>query len=103
MDTHFLKLLVCPLCNSPLRHDQSEQELICQYDQLAYPIRNGIPIMLKEEARALSQNQETSTAAAHLQGSLTGESAADPAQKQNNSKTTAESGQSGSATPGAKD
>ena len=55
MDSHFLKLLVCPLCNSPLRHDQSHQELICQHDQLAFPIRNGIPVMLQEEARPLGQ------------------------------------------------
>ncbi len=60
MDSHFLKLLVCPLCNSPLRHDQSQQELICQYDKLAYPIRNGIPVMLKEEARSLNQPQGAS-------------------------------------------
>jgi len=98
MDTHFLKLLVCPLCNSPLRHDQSEQELICQYDQLAYPIRNGIPIMLKEEARALSQNHGASAATANPQDSRLGESAADPAPKQTDSKATGS--QSGSATPG---
>ncbi|MHC8943296.1 Trm112 family protein [Advenella incenata] len=96
MDTHFLKLLVCPLCNSPLRHDQSEQELICQYDQLAYPIRNGIPIMLKEEARALSQNHGASAATARPQDP--NESAAEPTQKQTDSKTTGSP--SGSATPG---
>ena len=101
MDTHFLKLLVCPLCNSPLRHDQSEQELICQYDQLAYPIRNGIPIMLKEEARALSQNHGASAATARPQDSPPSESAAEPAPKQTGSKTTAP--QSESATPGGKD
>ncbi|AFK63036.1 hypothetical protein TKWG_15035 [Advenella kashmirensis WT001] len=102
MDTHFLKLLVCPLCNSPLRHDQSEQELICQYDQLAYPIRNGIPIMLKEEARALSQNHDSSATGARPQDSRPSESAADPTPKPTDSKTTG-SGQSGSATPGATD
>jgi len=82
MDTHFLKLLVCPLCNSPLRHDQNEQELVCQYDKLAYPIRNGIPIMLQEEARALSQNHGAAAAP-----------------KTGNSKVT-ESASSASDTPG---
>ena len=81
MDTHFLKLLVCPLCNSPLRHDQNEQELVCQYDKLAYPIRNGIPIMLQEEARSLSQNHGAAAAA-----------------RQVNSKA-AENNAAGSATP----
>lgn len=83
MDTHFLKLLVCPLCNSPLRHDQNEQELVCQYDKLAYPIRNGIPIMLQEEARSLSQNPGAPTAARPV------------------SSKTAESDAAGSATPGS--
>lgn len=59
MDSHFIKLLVCPLCNSPLRHDQSRQELICQYDKLAFPIKNGIPVMLSQEARSLSADADT--------------------------------------------
>lgn len=59
MDSHFIKLLVCPLCNSPLRHDQSRQELVCQYDKLAFPIKNGIPVMLSQEARSLSADADT--------------------------------------------
>lgn len=59
MDSHFIKLLVCPLCNSPLRHDQSRQELICQYDKLAFPIKNGIPVMLSQEVRSLSAEADT--------------------------------------------
>lgn len=59
MDSHFIKLLVCPLCNSPLRHDQSRQELVCQYDKLAFPIKNGIPVMLSQEARSLNADADT--------------------------------------------
>jgi len=101
MDTHFLKLLVCPLCNSPLRHDQSEQELICQYDQLAYPIRNGIPIMLKEEARALSQPHGASATMTPAQEKRPAGSAAAPTPGPADGKTTGNP--SGSATSGAKD
>jgi uncharacterized protein YbaR (Trm112 family) len=46
-----LELLVCPLTKSPLRYDRARQELISEQAGLAYPIRDGIPIMLVEEAR----------------------------------------------------
>ncbi len=54
MDTRLLDVLVCPLCKGPLKYDKEAQELICQGDRLAYPIRDGIPIMWAEEARDMN-------------------------------------------------
>ncbi len=53
MDANLLDILVCPLCKGPLEHDKQAQELICRADKLAYPIRDGIPIMWIDEAREL--------------------------------------------------
>ena len=55
MDKRTLDLLVCPVCKGPLRTAGSGAtlELICRPDRLAYPVRDGIPMMLPEEARAL--------------------------------------------------
>ena len=53
MDARLLEILVCPLCKGPLDYLKDEQELVCKGDRLAYPIRDGIPVMLDEEARAL--------------------------------------------------
>ena len=54
MESRLLEILVCPLCKGPLRHDRVQQELICQAERLAFPIRDGVPIMLPDEARPLS-------------------------------------------------
>ncbi|WP_150048406.1 MULTISPECIES: Trm112 family protein [Methylomonas] len=54
MDKKLLDILACPLCKSPLLYRQQEQELICKADNLAFPIRDGIPVMLEDEARPLS-------------------------------------------------
>ncbi|WP_216796766.1 Trm112 family protein [Candidatus Vallotia tarda] len=51
MDTRLIEILVCPLCKGSLQHKRSAQELICNSDKLAYPIRDGIPVMLIDEAR----------------------------------------------------
>ncbi|RZT43009.1 Trm112 family protein [Cupriavidus agavae] len=51
MDNRLLEILVCPLCKGKLEHDRAAQELICHVDKLAYPIRDGIPVMLADEAR----------------------------------------------------
>jgi uncharacterized protein YbaR (Trm112 family) len=53
IDPKLLEILVCPLTKGPLEYDASKQELISRSAKLAYPIRDGIPIMLPEEARAL--------------------------------------------------
>jgi uncharacterized protein YbaR (Trm112 family) len=53
IDPKLLEILVCPLTKGPLEYDVDKQELISRSAKLAYPIRDGIPIMLPEEARAL--------------------------------------------------
>ena len=54
MDSKLLEILVCPVCKGPLVFDKSAQELICKADRLAYPIRDGIPVMLEGEARRIN-------------------------------------------------
>lgn len=53
IDRHMLEALVCPQTHSTLRYDAARQELISEVGNLAYPIRNGIPVMLVDEARKL--------------------------------------------------
>ncbi len=58
MDSKLLDILVCPICKGKLVWDSTAQELICHADQLAYPVRDGIPIMWVEEARSLKLGEE---------------------------------------------
>ncbi len=53
MDNRLLEILVCPICKGALVYDRSAQELVCRADHLAFPIRDGIPVMLEDEARKL--------------------------------------------------
>ena len=53
LDPWLLERLVCPLTRTPLRYDQAAAELVSEAAGLAYPIRDGVPVMLIEEARAL--------------------------------------------------
>jgi uncharacterized protein YbaR (Trm112 family) len=53
MDIRMLELLVCPVCKGPLTRDHETDELICAADRLAFPIRDGVPVMLESEARHL--------------------------------------------------
>lgn len=53
IDPKLLEMLVCPLSKVPLRYDREAQELISDQAQLAYPVRDGIPIMLVDEARKI--------------------------------------------------
>lgn len=55
MNSRLLDILVCPVCKGTLKHDKKAQELVCSVDKLAYPIRDGIPIMWVEEARDLEE------------------------------------------------
>lgn len=59
MDKKTLSILVCPKCQSKLEYNKSTQELICENDQLAFQINDGIPVMLVEEARSLTDNTDT--------------------------------------------
>ena len=56
IDPRLLEILVCPLTKGPLRYDREAQELISEEAGLAYPIRDGIPIMLVDEARRLDED-----------------------------------------------
>jgi uncharacterized protein len=55
MTPELLDILVCPVTRTPLRYDEAAQELISDAAGLAYPIRNGIPVMLVEQARRLNR------------------------------------------------
>ncbi len=57
VDPKLLEILVCPVTRQPLTYDAEAQELISEAAGLAYPIRDGIPIMLQDEARALSVDE----------------------------------------------
>ena len=58
IDPRLLEILVCPLTKAPLRYDRAAQELISDEAGLAYPIRDGIPIMLVDEARRLGDDEK---------------------------------------------
>ncbi|OZI48509.1 Trm112 family protein [Bordetella genomosp. 4] len=53
MESRLLDTLVCPLCKGRLDYDRPQAELTCRADRLAYPVRDGIPVMLESEARSL--------------------------------------------------
>lgn len=58
MDPKLLEILVCPLCKGPLIYRKAEDEFVCKADRLAYPVRDGIPVMLEEEAREIKAEEE---------------------------------------------
>jgi len=56
LDPELLAILVCPLTRQPLRYDEARQELVSEAAGLAYPIRDGVPVMLVDEARVLDRS-----------------------------------------------
>ncbi len=58
MDPKLLEILVCPLCKGPLVYRREARELICKADRLGFPIKDGIPVMLEEDARKLPPEEE---------------------------------------------
>ncbi len=58
IDKKLLDILVCPVSKAPLVYDKSNNELICKASALAYPIRDGIPVMLESEARQISLEEK---------------------------------------------
>lgn len=54
MDPRLLEILVCPVCKGPLQTSRTTQELICEADRLAFPVKDGMPVMLVSEARELA-------------------------------------------------
>jgi uncharacterized protein YbaR (Trm112 family) len=57
VDRRLLEILVCPMTKTPLVYDEARQELISQAARVAYPIRDGVPIMLQDEARPLDEEE----------------------------------------------
>lgn len=57
MEQKLLDILVCPVSKAPLVYDKVRQELICKESRLAYPVRDGIPVMLESEARKLADDE----------------------------------------------
>lgn len=57
MDKKLLDILACPLCKSSLVYKQDAQELLCKADGLAFPVKDGIPVMLEDDARTLSDDE----------------------------------------------
>jgi len=62
LDRKLLEILVCPLTKGPLTYDRARQELLSPQAGLAYPIRDGIPIMLVDEARSLDDDEKAALA-----------------------------------------
>jgi uncharacterized protein len=57
MDTKLLELLVCPVTKGPLEFDRAKQELVSRSARLAYPVKDGMPVMLENEARTLTDEE----------------------------------------------
>jgi uncharacterized protein YbaR (Trm112 family) len=58
MDPRLLEILVCPICKGPLTYRKTEQELVCKADRLGFRVDDGIPVMLEDEARKLTAEEE---------------------------------------------
>lgn len=58
LDEKLLSILVCPVTKAPLDYDRKREELVCKASGLAYPVRDGIPVMLEEEARRLTDEEK---------------------------------------------
>lgn len=57
MDHRLLEIVACPVCKGKLNFDKENNELVCKFDRLAYPIDDGIPVLLDSEARKLSSDE----------------------------------------------
>jgi uncharacterized protein YbaR (Trm112 family) len=58
IDKRLLSILVCPVSKAPVEYDKEKDELICRASGLAYPVRDGIPVMLESEARQLTADEK---------------------------------------------
>ncbi|AXO20443.1 TPA: hypothetical protein U2M17_000293 [Providencia stuartii] len=57
MDHRLLEIIACPICHGKLSYNKENLELICKFDRLAYPIRDGIPVLLESEARKVALDE----------------------------------------------
>ena len=58
LDKKLLQILVCPVTKAPLEYDEAKQELVCKASGLAYPVKDGIPVLLEGEARQLTADEK---------------------------------------------
>lgn len=58
LDIKLLDIIACPVCKGKLAYNKANEELICKFDRLAYPVRDGIPALLQVEARKMSADEE---------------------------------------------
>jgi len=58
IDKKLLSILVCPVSKAPVEYDEEKDELVCKASGLAYPVRDGIPVMLESEARQLTADEK---------------------------------------------
>ena len=58
MDKQLAAMLVCPNCKGQLKLDNEAQELLCTFDGLAFPVRDGVPVMLEQEARQMGEEEK---------------------------------------------
>lgn len=58
LDKKLLQILVCPVTKAPLDYDEAKQELVCKASGLAYPVKDGIPVLLEGEARQLTTDEK---------------------------------------------
>jgi len=58
LDKKLLQILVCPVTKAPLDYDEAKQELVCKASGLAYPVKDGIPVLLEGEARQLAADEK---------------------------------------------
>ncbi len=54
MDHRLLEIVACPVCQGKLKYQKNTDELVCRFDRLAYPIKEGIPVLLENEARSMT-------------------------------------------------
>ena len=64
MENRLLDVLVCPICKGPLAHDRERRELVCRADRVAFPIRDGMPIMIEGQARTWADGEAAADSAA---------------------------------------
>jgi uncharacterized protein YbaR (Trm112 family) len=57
VDKNLLDILVCPVCKGPLDYRRSEELFVCRFDRLGYPVRDGVPVMLEEQARRMTSEE----------------------------------------------
>jgi len=62
VDKQLVAMLVCPLCKGKLKFENEQQELLCTFDGLAFPVRDGVPVMLEGEARRMSEEEKLNKA-----------------------------------------